>query len=170
MILLLLLVFTVQAASAMVPESIFLRAGAIDAEPATEEQESVPDIGNIIFEHVLDSYEWHLTEWKGKPVAIHLPVILIDRGIHAFNSREIIPDVIDRPAHISFYHLHEFIHPRERAQGGDSFDQIAKDDVHRAHADDGNENDHQRHDADGVEDAVNLFQCFHRSPSPACSV
>ena len=90
MILLLLLVFTVQATSAMVPESIFLRAGAIDAEPATEEQESVPDIGNIIFEHVLDSYEWHLTEWKGKPVAIHLPVILIDRGIHAFNSREIL--------------------------------------------------------------------------------
>lgn len=79
-----------QATSAMVPESIFLRAGAIDAEPATEEQESVPDIGNIIFEHVLDSYEWHLTEWKGKPVAIHLPVILIDRGIHAFNSREIL--------------------------------------------------------------------------------
>ena len=48
------------------------------------------DIGEIIFDHVLDSYEWHITDWKGKPIAIHLPVILIDGGIKAFNSAHIL--------------------------------------------------------------------------------
>ena len=48
------------------------------------------DIGKVIFDHVLDSYEWHITDWKGKPVAIHLPVILIDGGIKAFNSAHIL--------------------------------------------------------------------------------
>ena len=48
------------------------------------------DIGAVVFDHILDSYEWHITEWKGKPVAIHLPVILIDNGIHAFNSHKIL--------------------------------------------------------------------------------
>ena len=48
------------------------------------------DIGEIIFDHVLDSYEWHITEWKGRSVAIHLPVILIDGGIKTFNSRHIL--------------------------------------------------------------------------------
>lgn len=47
-------------------------------------------IGDIIFEHVLDSYEWHITEWKGKPVAIHLPVIIFDKGWHCFNSEKIL--------------------------------------------------------------------------------
>ena len=69
------------------PAGIFLRAGAsAAAEPEAEDL----DIGEIIFDHVLDSYEWHITEWKGKPVAIHLPVILIDDGIHVFSSREIL--------------------------------------------------------------------------------
>ena len=48
------------------------------------------NIGNIVFDHILDSYEWHITEWKGKPVAIHLPVIIIDHGIHTFNSHKIL--------------------------------------------------------------------------------
>ena len=48
------------------------------------------DIGAVVFDHILDSYEWHITEWKGKPVAIHLPVIIIDHGIHTFNSHKIL--------------------------------------------------------------------------------
>ena len=64
--------------------SIFLRAEAAAPEP------EALDIGAVIFDHVLDSYEWHITEWKGKPVAIHLPVILIDNGIHIFNSERIL--------------------------------------------------------------------------------
>ena len=42
------------------------------------------DVGEIIFEHIGDEYEWHITEWKGKPVAIPLPCIVIDNGVHVF--------------------------------------------------------------------------------------
>lgn len=48
------------------------------------------NIGDIIFDHVLDSYEWHITEWKGRPVAIHLPVMIYDGGWHCFNSEKIL--------------------------------------------------------------------------------
>ena len=42
------------------------------------------NIGEIIFEHIGDEYEWHITEWKGKPIAIPLPCIVVDRGIKIF--------------------------------------------------------------------------------------
>jgi F-type H+-transporting ATPase subunit a len=38
------------------------------------------DIGDMIMEHVVDSYEWHLWTYKDHPVAIYLPVILYDNG------------------------------------------------------------------------------------------
>ena len=56
---------------------------------ASREQDDL-DIGAIIFDHILDSYEWHITEWKGRSIAIYLPVILIDGGIKCFNSRHIL--------------------------------------------------------------------------------
>ena len=43
-----------------------------------------PDVSEIIFEHIGDAYEWHITEWKGEPVAIPLPCIVIDGGVHVF--------------------------------------------------------------------------------------
>ena len=43
------------------------------------------DVSEIIFGHVGDSYEWHITSWKDKSIAIHLPVIV--------HSREIKPTV-----------------------------------------------------------------------------
>ena len=41
---------------------------------------------------MLDSYEWHITEWKGKSVAIYLPVILYTResGLVCFSSAKIL--------------------------------------------------------------------------------
>ena len=48
--------------------------------PPTEEI----NIGEIIFEHIGDEYEWHITEWKGKPIAIPLPCIVIEDGVHVF--------------------------------------------------------------------------------------
>ena len=53
-------------------------------EKSYEEEEASIDIGEIIFEHIGDEYEWHITEWKGKPVAIPLPCIVIENGIHVF--------------------------------------------------------------------------------------
>ncbi len=48
------------------------------------------DIAEIIFEHIGDEYEWHITEWKGKPVAIALPVIVkSSTGWHVFSSERL---------------------------------------------------------------------------------
>ena len=42
------------------------------------------DVAELIFEHIGDEYEWHITEWKGKPIAIPLPCIVIENGVHVF--------------------------------------------------------------------------------------
>lgn len=34
------------------------------------------DVKKLIFEHVKDSYEWHITTWGDKHISIYLPVIL----------------------------------------------------------------------------------------------
>ena len=48
------------------------------------------DIAGIIFEHIGDEYEWHITEWRGKPVAIPLPVIVkSSTGWHVFSSERL---------------------------------------------------------------------------------
>ena len=51
--------------------------------PEATEEEGI-NVGEIIFEHIGDEYEWHITEWKGKPVAIPLPCIVIENGVHVF--------------------------------------------------------------------------------------
>ena len=79
------------------------------------------DIGEIIFDHVLDSYEWHITDWKGKPVAIHLPVILFDHGLKTFNSHKIL-----ETGSYGNYHIAAKGEPHEgkivRADGSKPFD------------------------------------------------
>ncbi|MBQ3882957.1 MAG: F0F1 ATP synthase subunit A [Bacteroidales bacterium] len=49
------------------------------------------DVSEIIFGHVGDSYEWHITSWKDKSIAIHLPVIVHSRttGWHVFSSKRL---------------------------------------------------------------------------------
>ena len=42
------------------------------------------NVGEIIFEHIGDEYEWHITQWKGKDIAIPLPCIVIEDGVHVF--------------------------------------------------------------------------------------
>ncbi len=44
------------------------------------------NISEIIFEHIGDEYEWHITEWKGKPIAIPLPCIVVDGGVKVFTA------------------------------------------------------------------------------------
>ena len=79
------------------------------------------DIGKVIFDHVLDSYEWHITDWKGKPVAIHLPVILFDHGLKTFNSHKIL-----ETGSYGNYHIAAKGEPHEgkivRADGSKPFD------------------------------------------------
>ena len=63
---------------------LLLQAGSL-ASPRESAEEL--DVAGIIFEHIGDDYEWHITEWKGKPVAIPLPVIVhSSTGWHCFSS------------------------------------------------------------------------------------
>lgn len=57
-----------------------LRAGAVDM-----------NMQEYLFGHVGDSYEWHITTIKGKPVCVYLPVIVHSKttGWHCFSSRHI---------------------------------------------------------------------------------
>ena len=57
----------------------------------SEESEGTVDVAEIIFGHVGDEYEWHITEWKGHPVAIPLPVIVrASDGWHVFSSSRLV--------------------------------------------------------------------------------
>lgn len=43
--------------------------------------------GDMILEHVVDKHSWHICDWKGKHVQVHLPVILWYEGrLHCFSS------------------------------------------------------------------------------------
>ena len=64
---------------------ISLLLASVAPSQAAPAQEEI-DIAGIIFEHIGDEYEWHITEWKGKPVAIPLPCIVIDGGVHVFTA------------------------------------------------------------------------------------
>ena len=55
-------------------------------EEGAEAGASALDISEIIFEHIGDEYEWHITEWKGKPIAIPLPCIVVDGGVKVFTA------------------------------------------------------------------------------------
>ena len=44
------------------------------------------DMRELLFEHVSDAYEWHITTVNGKPVSIPLPCIVFDDGLHVFSS------------------------------------------------------------------------------------
>lgn len=54
-----------------------------------EEAETKFDAGELIFDHILDSYDWHICTWKGKHVSVYLPVILYSEGEwYSFSSKE----------------------------------------------------------------------------------
>ncbi len=38
------------------------------------------DVGKLIIDHVLDSYDWHIADYKGVHISIPLPIILIYEG------------------------------------------------------------------------------------------
>ena len=47
------------------------------------------DVKEILWGHIKDSYEWHITEVGGLPVVIHLPIIVnTSTGWHVFCSSE----------------------------------------------------------------------------------
>ncbi|MBO6056657.1 MAG: F0F1 ATP synthase subunit A, partial [Bacteroidales bacterium] len=47
---------------------------------AEDEQKEKFNAGEVILEHILDSYEWHIFTWKGHEVSIYLPCIVFNEG------------------------------------------------------------------------------------------
>ena len=80
----------------MISPCAFAQDGSM-ANPAPAPAQKAPasagdiNIPDIIFSHVLDSYEWHILTWKGHPVAIYLPVIVHSKttGWHIFSSKHL---------------------------------------------------------------------------------
>ncbi|MDE6348712.1 MAG: F0F1 ATP synthase subunit A, partial [Bacteroides sp.] len=56
--------------------------------PATVRAENTVDVKEIVFGHIGDSYEWHITTWGETPLTIPLPVIVHSpvTGWHLFLS------------------------------------------------------------------------------------
>ena len=43
--------------------------------------------GELILDHVTDKHSWHICDWKGRKIELHLPVILLYQGkLHVFSS------------------------------------------------------------------------------------
>lgn len=54
------------------------------------------DAGELIFDHILDSYDWHILTWKGKHISIYLPIIVYSEGeLFCFSSKH-------------FHHEHQY--------------------------------------------------------------
>ena len=49
------------------------------------------DIAEVVFGHIGDDYEWHITDWGERRIAIPLPVIVYSRssGWHVFSSHHL---------------------------------------------------------------------------------
>ena len=51
-----------------------------------EQKENTVDVKSIVFGHIGDSYEWHITTWGNTHITIPLPVIVYssNSGWHTF--------------------------------------------------------------------------------------
>ena len=66
---------------------VFIPKTANAASSSHEESGSELNIGEVIIDHIVNSYEWHIATVKDKHYSIPLPVIIIDReGLHVFSS------------------------------------------------------------------------------------
>ena len=59
-----------------------------DNVTSAEQQENTVDVKEIVFGHIGDSYEWHITTWGKTNVVIPLPIIVFSKttGWHVFLS------------------------------------------------------------------------------------
>ncbi|MDO4932247.1 MAG: F0F1 ATP synthase subunit A [Prevotellaceae bacterium] len=56
---------------------------------ANEGEDGKLNVSEIVVEHIKDSHEWHVTDFNGKPIIIHLPVIVhTNTGWHIFMTSE----------------------------------------------------------------------------------
>lgn len=69
---------------------------------AVAEEQSF-DVSSVIFGHVGDAYEWHITKWGERDLAIFLPVIVRthDGAWHCFSSKELLENPEYENLHIA---------------------------------------------------------------------
>lgn len=73
---------------ALILSLLLLVSPAAQAQSQPEEEEV--NIAEIIFDHIGDEYSWHITSWRGKHIAIPLPVIVKSSdGWHVFMSSKL---------------------------------------------------------------------------------
>ncbi len=60
----------------------------ISASEHTDDKKGL-DLQGVLFGHIKDAYEWHITDINGHPIVINLPVIVkSSTGCHVFSSAE----------------------------------------------------------------------------------
>lgn len=72
---------------------VFFSLLALNVSVAQEEEGEDVNAGEIVMEHISDSYEWHITKIGGTDIVIPLPVILYSHnsGWHLFSSHHLYP-------------------------------------------------------------------------------
>jgi len=68
--------------------TVLLLAFAPCAHAQENQADGGIDMEHYIFGHIGDSYEWHICTINGKEIAIPLPCIVIDNGLHVFSSEK----------------------------------------------------------------------------------
>lgn len=67
---------------------MFVEVAAGNTVEEAEEDVVGIDAGELIFDHILDSYDWHICTWKGKHIAVYLPIIVVSDGrLYCFSSK-----------------------------------------------------------------------------------
>ena len=65
---------------------------ALPMKASGHQESGKVDAKEIVFHHVQDAYEWHITSWGDKHFSISLPIILYssDTGWHCFSSSHLL--------------------------------------------------------------------------------
>lgn len=67
--------------------AVFVQGAMAQEEPSADGKEQPIDVNEVVFGHIGDSYEWHITDIGGKAISIPLPVIVkSSTGWHVFLS------------------------------------------------------------------------------------
>ena len=68
--------FNIRFLRLLLPFVVLILLPSAPAYAAHESESADVDVKKIIFEHVKDAYEWHITTWGDKHISIYLPVIV----------------------------------------------------------------------------------------------
>lgn len=83
----LLRLLTLSVIIVLAAQNCFANNNAVESEQAEGQKLNA---GEMLFEHLLDSYEWHIFTWKGKHVTVPLRIIVYDNGhLYSFSTKRI---------------------------------------------------------------------------------